>query len=217
MSKSIWRMAIFGVIVVLLLLLVVALLGSDYGNLVGSEDAGEASSAEVDFPVVVAVKGGMLEVAQVKGRRSFPKSTDPVVLGKSIPFCREKASWTVPYAITYRLKLEERWTLRYRNGTLFAQVPELEPALPVAIDTTRLEDGAEESCWFVPDLGTRDRALRSIGPDLARVAKEDRTKRFARERARQTVREFLRTWTLNQGDYDRVAPDADIRVIFPGE
>jgi hypothetical protein len=187
-------------------------------GLTGTRDVeAEGQSADVDFPVAVAVKGGMLEVVQVAGRRSIPKSTDPVILGQSFSYCREEASWTVPYRITYRLNLGERWTLRYRNGALYARVPELEPALPVAFDTGGTQKGAKESCWFVPDLGTRERAFKAISPELAKFANSKAAKDFAREQARVTVVSFLRTWAFNQTDYPDVAPDTQIRVIFPGE
>jgi hypothetical protein len=177
----------------------------------------ESVSANLDFPVVVPVKGGMLEVASVTGTRSIPRATDPEILGQALSFCREKASWSVPYKITYRLKLGEKWPLRYRNGTLYARVPELEPSLPVAFDTRRTREGASESCWFIPDLGTRKRAFKAISPELAKLAQSPETKKFAREAARKTVIEFLRTWALNQKQYPEVDPDAEIRVFFPGE
>jgi hypothetical protein len=185
---------------------------------IGSADvAEEGESSDTDFPVVLRIKGGMLEVAYFRGRRSFPKSTDPKILDQSISICREKASWIVPYKITYRVKMEKRWALRYKDGTLFARVPELEPSLPVAIDTQKLKKGAEESCWFVPDMGTRDRALRSITPALNKLAKSKASKDFAREAARKTMNEFLRTWVFNQTDYPGISPDAKIVVTFPGE
>lgn len=200
------------------ILLFLSLRESLHLGVVGSRDVGaEGVSADEDFPVVVGVKGGMLEVAHVTGRKSIPRSTDPVILGQSISYCREKASWSVPYKITYRLKLEERWTIRYRKGTLYAKVPELEPAFPVAFDTRHTQKGATQSCWFLPDLGTRDRAFKAISPDLAKVATSVASKKFARETARQTVSEFLRNWAFNQKDYTEVTPDTPIRVIFPGE
>ena len=204
-----------GSIIVLVLGL---MLGRYMPDIVTSEDVPEeGQSADVDFPVVLKIKGGMLEVAYVSGTRAFPKSADPTILGKSISYCREKAMWTVPYKITYRLKLGERWPLRYHNGTLFARVPELDPSLPVAIDTEKLAKGPEESCWFVPDMGTRDRALKSISPQLNTIAKSQNTKNFAREKSRQTVVEFLRTWAFNQKEYIGLRPDAKIVVIFAGE
>lgn len=202
--------------VVLTLMLV--LLRNQIPTLIGSKDvAEEGQSADIDFPVVLRVKGGMLEVASIKGRKAFPKATDHTLLGQSIPYCREKASWEVPYKITYRLKLGTQWPLRYRNGTLYARVPELEPSLPVAIDTEKLTRGAEESCWFLPNLGTRERALKSITPQLNAIARSGSAKKHAREAARQTVIEFLRTWAFNQRDYPKLSPGAKIVVMFPGE
>jgi hypothetical protein len=179
----------------------------------------EEDEADVDFPTVVRVKGGMLEVATVRGRKNFGGATDPTVLGIPIPYCRERAGWNVNYSVTYRIRLRERWPIRYRSvgiGEIYAQVPELEPSLPVAIDTSSLVRSASEKCWFMLPMNTRDRVLKRMSADLRSLAQSDRTKRFAREKARQTVTEFLRTWALNQTD-PRVSPGAKIHVFFPGE
>lgn len=177
----------------------------------------EGQSSDADFPVVIRIKGGMLEVASVTGTRNFPKSTDPAILGQAIPYCREKASWAAPYKITYRLALGDRWPLRYHDGTLIARVPDLEPSLPVAFDSSKTRPGAEESCWFMPNQGTRDRAFRSISPQLERLARSQKTKNFARESARKSVTEFLRNWAFSQTSYGNLPPDTKIKVIFPGE
>ena len=67
------------------------------------------------------------------------------------------------------------------------------------------------------DLGTRDRVLRRISGDLKVLAERPETKRFAREAARKTMGEFLRTWAFNQKDYPSVPIDAELRILFPGE
>ncbi|WP_143737026.1 hypothetical protein [Erythrobacter tepidarius] len=212
------KWAIVAIAAILLAFLLFRLKEPDFPSLLGKEDVPEEGiPADVDFPVAVEVKGGMLEVAYVTGRKVFPKSQDPEILGKSVSYCREKASWIAPYKITYRLRLGERWPIRYRNGTLIARVPELEPSLPVAIDSKGLTEGAGESCWFFPDLGTRQKALKSISPALARIANSSKTKDFAREKARKTVTQFLRTWAFNQDQYSEISPDTKIVVIFPGE
>lgn len=185
-------------------------------TMIGSKET-ESSSADNDFPVVIRIKGGMLEVASVTGTRNFSKAKDPVLFGTNFPVCRERASWSVPYKITYRVKLEKKWSLRFDDGKLLARVPELAPSLPVAIDTGKLKKGAQESCWFVPDLGTRDRALNSISDTLKKLALNQKTKNFARQEARKTITEFLRTWAFNQTDYPDVPADVPIKVIFPGE
>lgn len=174
-------------------------------------------SADVDIPVVVRVKGGMLEVASIKGRRHFPGASDPTIFGKSLPFCREFAGWTVAYKITYRVKLGEKWSLRYQNGVLFARVPELQPSLPVAIDTKTLTATGREKCWFMMDLGTRDRVLKGISPELEKFALRPATKKFARSAAEATIKEFLRTWVFNQKEYPGIAPDTPVKLQFAGD
>jgi len=49
------------------------------------------------------------------------------------------------------------------------------------------------------------------------IAKSQKTREFAREKSRQTVVEFLRTWVFNQKEYADLRPDAKIVVIFAGE
>ena len=175
----------------------------------------EEQSADVDMPVTVRVRGGMLEVASVKGRRHFGGASDATIFGQALPFCRERAGWNVSYKITYRVKLGERWTLRFHKGRLIARVPELEPALPVAIDTKTLTASGTENCWFMMDLGTRERVLRGISAELEKVANQAATREFARPAARETINEFLRTWAFNQKEYPNIAPDAPVQLMFP--
>lgn len=177
----------------------------------------EDRSADVDMPVVIRVKGGMLEVATLKNRRSFSGASDPTILGMAIPYCREKSVWHANYSITYRVRLGERWAIQYAKGRLIARAPELEPALPVAIDTRSLVNTANEKCWFAMSGGTKDRVLKRISSDLEKTAKGMPAKNYARTEARQTIVEFIRTWAFNQKDYPSLAPDAPISVIFPGE
>ena len=177
----------------------------------------DEKSADVDFPIVLRVKGGMLEVASVTGKRYFGGATDPVIFGIPIPYCREKSGWHASYKITYRLRLGERWQIRYRQGELLAKVPELEPSLPVAFDSSSLGASGSEKCWFMLPMQTKDRVLRRISADLRKSAQSQRTKRFAREDARTTVIEYLRTWEVNHGKAAGIASDAKIRVFFPGE
>lgn len=181
------------------------------------EVAEESIPADVDFPVILRVNGGALEVASIAGRKSFPKAVGPTILGKSIRYCREKASWVVPYKITYRVVLGERWKIRFNNGRIIAKVPELSPSLPVAIDTRKTKAGAQSSCWFVPDMETRQKAFEQISPKLEIMAKSQSSKNFARQAARKTIREFLRNWVFTQEAYPNIPPDAPIKVIFPGE
>lgn len=209
------RKLAFAVLAVILLVLVLKeLLPSTFE---GTPVPGSDRSADVDFPVVIRVKGGLLEVASTTGTRSFSSESDPTLFGITFSYCREKSVWTTKYKITYRVKLGERWTIRASKGQLIARVPELEPSLPVAIDTSSLANTANEKCWFALPMGTKDRVLKQISNNLQKIATSQQAKDFARPDARKTVIEFIRTWAFEQKDYPELAPDAPIKVIFPGE
>jgi hypothetical protein len=187
-------------------------------SLFSSKPASESEqSADVDMPIVVRVKGGMLEVASIKGKRHFSGASDPTIFGNALPFCREQAGWNAAYKIIYRVRLGEKWEIRYKDKKLFARVPELQPSLPVAIDTNTLSFTGQNKCWFMMDLGTRERVLRRISRDLEKLAHQSASKDFARQAARETVTEFLRTWAFNQKEYPNVDPDTPIKLVFSGD
>ncbi|PNP99485.1 hypothetical protein [Sphingobium sp. SA916] len=208
------RLAFAVLAVVLIVLLLKEQLPSVFE---GKPVPGSDRSADIDFPVVIRVRGGLLEVASTTGTKAFSDETDPTILGQRIPWCREKSVWAAKYKITYRMKLGERWTIRASKGQLIARVPELEPSLPVAIDTNSLANTANEKCWFALPMSTKDRVLKRISSDLEKIATSQKAKDFARPHARKTVVEFIRTWAFEQKDYPDLAPDASIKVIFPGE
>lgn len=184
--------------------------------MIGTTD-GESSAADTDIPVVARIKGGMLEVASVSGTKHFSEQTSPAILGKALPFCKETSGINAAYKITYRIRLKDKWQMRFHDGELIARVPDLVPSLPVAIDTASLAKTGTDGCWFMLDLGTQNKVLKRISRNLKTRAIDPRTKIFAREAARKTVTEFLRTWAFSQKDYPELAPDAPIKILFPGE
>lgn len=188
-----------------------------YFNPVVGTVAGDGGSADTDFPVVARIEGGMLEVASVSAKRQFFEELKPAIWGSALPFCKESGGISAAYKITYRIELEEKWPMVYQGQTLIAKVPELEPSLPVAIDTSSLKETGTTGCWFMLDLGTQEKALQGISSRLKTLALDEKTKSFAREDARETVKEFLRAWTTSQTDYPELAPEVPIKVLFPGE
>lgn len=188
-----------------------------YLNPVVGTNEGEGGSADVDFPVVARIKGGMLEVSSVSARRQFIEDLSPAIWGKTLPFCKESGGISAVYKITYRVKLEEKWPLVFSGGKLIARVPELEPSLPVAIDSASIKETGTTGCWFMLDLGAQELALQKITVRLEALALKQKTRDFGRDEARKTVKEFLRTWAFSQSDYPEIAPDVPITILFPGE
>lgn len=185
---------------------------------VTGEDEGMVSSN--DFPVVVRTNGGLLEVATLKHRRTFNLTNAITVLGYRVPFCREKASYTADTYITYRVRLAKRWEADYRNQHLYVTAPRIEPALPVAFDTSRLK-ATLDSCRFVPSMDTQADLLRSISGRLKKDALDPERIAYVMDHgkdgsARDTVREFVEKWLISQRGYE-IPKGTPIDVAFVGE
>lgn len=185
---------------------------------VTGEDEGMVLSN--DFPVVVRTNGGLLEVATLKHRRTFNLTNAITVLGYRVPFCREKASYTADTYITYRVRLAKRWEADYRNQHLYVTAPRIEPALPVAFDTSRLK-ATLDSCRFVPSMDTQADLLRSISGRLKKDALDPERIAYVMDHgkdgsARDTVREFVEKWLISQRGYE-IRKGTPIDVAFVGE
>jgi hypothetical protein len=185
---------------------------------VASEDEGIVASN--DFPVVLRTNGGLLEVATLKHRRTFNLTNTATVLGYKVPFCREKASYTADTYITYRVRLAKRWDAEYRNQHLYVTAPRIEPALPVAFDTSRLK-ATLDSCRFVPSMDTQAELLRSISGRLKKDALDPQRIAYVKDHgkdgsARDTVREFVEKWLVTQRGYN-IPKGTPIDVAFNGD
>lgn len=172
----------------------------------------ELSTGNTDFPVVIRTKGGMLEVATVKYRKSIQLTKIPTIGGARVPFCHETAHADVNAAITYRIPLAEEWTAKVSKGALYVSVPAPQPSLPVAIDTRTLRQSLDK-CWLMFGLDTQQDLVRSTSAVLEKDARSASARQLAMERGgRRTVEEFVRNWMFKQTDYAQLAPDAPIHL-----
>lgn len=198
----------------LLAVLAVALVALAAFYLLRREPKAEAPVSN-DIPIVIRTNGGMLEVATVKHRRTFNLTEVLYVAGIKVPFCKATAAYTVDTSITYRIKLAKEWGAFYRNQRLQLTAPPLEPALPVAFDTSRMK-ATLEKCPLMSS-GTQDNLMRSIGGKLAQDAKDPRYVQVARNNgARDTVSEFAQKWLISQKSYN-IPSNTPIDVVFEDE
>lgn len=167
--------------------------------------------------IVIRTPGGLLEVSTLIRNEEFgwsTKHTCPLLDCGSLL----KATITeirVPVHYTYRVPLAESWTLRLNGADYELTVPNEQPAVPAAIDLTKLEMRTSKG-WLSPDAKeNRESLLRQLGPEFARRAKQPQYIDAQREQARRTVAEFARKWMVQQG-LNPIASHA-IKVRFGDE
>ena len=95
-------------------------------------------------------------------------------------------------------------------------VPKLEPSLPVAFDTSRMEKHAENGWSRFDRTEQLDRLEKDITPTLEANAKEERHMDAARQKFRPVVADFVRAWLLKEDQW-REDPFTSVIVVFEDE
>jgi hypothetical protein len=146
--------------------------------------------------VVMRKPGGLLEVSTISTEERFESSTQHMILG--VPVGSTVAMIRVPAVFRYHIPLAKDWDFRLSDGTLLAIAPAVQPSLPVAINTAKIESFSA-GVWS-PFIGSTalHTLLQSITPTLAQKAATKEMLQLQRESARQTVGEFVQKWVVEQ-------------------
>lgn len=165
--------------------------------------------------VVLRTPGGRLEVAELKQVESFEVARDHTVLG--VPVGSSFSRIRVPAHYRSHVELASEWTVRVRpDGSVRVIAPRLQPTLPVAIDTGRMEKESR-GLWSLFTGPDQLAALeRSITASLARQAATAPVLARQREAARATVAEFVAQWLMTQTEWKPHA-GSRIEVLFADE
>lgn len=162
---------------------------------------------------IIRTPGGLLEVATLQKVESFGWQVAhacPVIDCGEL-FGKTTSEIQVTAHFTYRIPLQEQWTLRPQQDHYELVVPPLEPKTPVAFDTAGMRIRTEKGGWFSPDAGpNREAAVRHLGPELARRAERPEYRQLAEQSAAVTVAEFASKWMAEQIG----PPRLPIRVRF---
>ena len=162
--------------------------------------------------IVLRTPGGLLEVATLKRVEEFgwqTKYTCPLIdcgalLGATVTRLR------APVHYTYRIPLAESWELRPDGKEYVLVVPAVQPALPPAVETAKVELETQGS-WTSPGREMNlQSTLRQLGPELERRATQPEYLKLQEPHAARTVAEFARKWLREQG---KPAPQ-NLRVVF---
>lgn len=197
----------------LLLLVSLVLNGVLVYRLWSAPPAVQISNTSRDM-VVMRTPGGLLEVSTITSEERFDSTTDHTILG--VPVGRTVSQIRVPAVYRYHIPLAPEWEFHVAGNTLVVVAPPVQAALPVAIDTGKLESFSSGLWSPFTGASTREALQRSITGQLASKAASAQLVLLQRESARQTVGEFVRKWVLEQPRWKDAATPT-VFVFFTDE
>lgn len=171
-------------------------------------------SPSVDQFEVIRTKGGLLAVSTIKAPEFFQATADHTVLG--VPVGQTTSQIRVQVVYRYHVELAPQWKVTVRDKTFIVIAPRVQPTLPVAIDTAKLERYASGAWSLFTGEAELDRLQRSISASLAAKAALPSYIQFQREAARTTVTEFVTKWLVAQPRW-QPASAYKVQVYFADE
>lgn len=180
-----------------------------------SERRLESWAASLDQVEVMRTEGGLLQVSTIRSPEYFKAVKPHDLLGLDLGATTTHIR--VPATFQYHIELAREWKVRVRpDGTVIVIAPAIQPTLPVAIDTARLERQAEGRWSLFTGTAELEALQRTVTRTLAEKAGSAGYLAFQREAARQTVAEFVRRWLLTQERW-KATRGATVRVFFADE
>ncbi len=144
-----------------------------------------------------------LEVASSRQLEVFRQSDQRTAFWGCLDLGTNEAELRVPVTYRYRVSLRQPWRLGVRRGVVLVHAPPLEPALPVAIDTSVLEQHLTRGWLRLPPADLAASTLRELSPVLERLARDPQRLQLVRETARASVAGFVRQWLVREGRWGR--------------
>lgn len=164
--------------------------------------------------VVMRTPGGLLEVSKITTDERFDSTTNHTILG--VPMGKTVAQVRVPTVYRYHIPLAKEWNISLSGNTLIVVAPPVQPTLPVAIDTGKLESFSS-GIWS-PITGTDaiGSLQKSITAKLGEKAASQQQVLLQREAARLTLGEFVQKWVIDQARWKGLKPPT-VLVFFEDE
>ena len=168
-----------------------------------------------DIPVVTSTHGDILELATLTSTETFGREESTTLAWGYLPTSTTTAEIRVPATYRYHLRLSGNWHLATRGNVCVVLAPPIEPSLPPAIDTARMEKRAA-SGWASFDKNQMLDALeKSITQHLSKRAANDKHLNLVREQCRRSVAEFVQKWLMKNLQWPEKLNA--IVVVFPDE
>lgn len=197
-------------------LVVIVFAGGGYAayKFMGDSEKSDIHSYTIDQPIVMHIKGGLLEVSKIIVTEHVESSVINTVFGHGVS--KTTARVRVPAVYRYCIELAPEWKIELKNGTFLVVAPAMKPALPVAIDTTQLVSDSSGAWSMVNGQKRIDELVKTITPILATRAISQQYMDLQRNEARKAVEEYVRKWLLSQEQW-KPASAYPMRVTFSDE
>ncbi len=160
--------------------------------------------------------GARLELASFEATEIL-RSADELRIGWDlIPLGTTVSEIRVPVTYRYHLRFDESWLLEVEGQSCVVYAPDIQPTLPPAIDTGRMEKFSERGWLRFNEEEQMEELEHSITAVLSERAADPRHLEMVRERCRLEVAEFVRSWLLIE-DHWREDRFRSVTVIFADE
>ncbi len=160
--------------------------------------------------------GNILEISTATATESFSRKTSVAMFGTNLPLGTTVSEITVPATYRYHIDLNGQWFLTTDEKRLLVLAPRVQPSLPVAFDSGKMEKKTK-SGWARWDGDENMEELeKTVTSKLAqRSVREDALDK-AREAGREGVARFVKTWLLSKDAWG-ASQFEGIVVRFEGE
>lgn len=165
---------------------------------------------------VKGTEGNILEVATAEAKESFTRVTNLMWFERVVPFGTTVSEISVPATYRFHIDLRGPWDLAAYDGRVVVVAPPIQPSLPVAFDSARMEKKTT-SGWARWDGEEHLQELEaSLTAQLATRAQAPATLGRVREESRLAVAKFVKNW-LAAGRHWGEETYREIVVVFPDE
>lgn len=168
------------------------------------------------MPEVQDAGQGRLEVATAEIVEVLSRSEEKRMAWDVLSLGTTTVEIEVPVTYRYHLRLDEAWKVEIHGPVCLVTAPRIRPSLPPALHTDRMRQRTEEAWLSFDGAAQMETLQKNLTPRLNERAKSPKHLDLAREPARKTVANFVRTWLLQQNYWtdDRFST---IRVRFADE
>lgn len=148
------------------------------------------------IPRLVPDGGTLLELAAFEATEILTRTDDKWIFFDMVPLGSTVSEIRVPVTYRYHLPLDEEWRLEVADGICVVYAPPIRPTQPPAIHTHRMEKRSESGWLRFNEDEEMESLERSLTPTLVERAEDDDHLELVRERCRDRVADFVRSWLL---------------------